>query len=407
MNISYLSEYISRRLHTYVRAYDQQKQILSYYCARPTFYDPLISNINVIGSLLSIPNQGLPLILSINQTIAYAAIAANENIYVIGPVRFERSVSFNHELSGITFPSEWLHEVPLLELTDLIDSILLLYNLFHDSIVKADTVITENCLSPFTHITIQKEFSSRLFQTHEYGKQHNPYDQEVREFSSIRNGDLLQLEKSWAEDYVGTLGILAKDPIRNLKNLGIVLITLASRAAIEGGVLPEVSFSLSDSYINQIEAAKTGEAATSLARQAEYQYAKMVHDLKKQKQSKDTATSQSRKIEQCKELIFSHLHEKISLSDIALYMNLNPNYLSGLFKKEEGMTIGSFIMQEKINLVKNLLTYSDYSFIEIATYLNFSSQSHLGSHFKRQTGYTLLEYRDKYGIKHNTTRSLF
>lgn len=73
---------------------------------------------------------------------------------------------------------------------------------------------------------------------------HNPYDQEMREFGSIENGDLIQLEKSLQEDYDGTIGTLAKDPLRNLKNLGIVLVTLASRAAIRGGLSPEISIFL-------------------------------------------------------------------------------------------------------------------------------------------------------------------
>ena len=46
--------------------------------------------------------------------------------------------------------------------------------------------------------------------------------------------------------------------------------------------------------------------------------------------------------------------------------------------------------------MKNLLTYSDYSFLEIANYLGFVSQSHLGKQFKTATGMTLKEYRDKY-----------
>jgi len=41
--------------------------------------------------------------------------------------------------------------------------------------------------------------------------------------------------------------------------------------------------------------------------------------------------------------------------------------------------------------------YSDYSYIEIATYLGFSSQSHLGTHLKKHTGHTLRQYREIYG----------
>ena len=78
-------------------------------------------------------------------------------------------------------------------------------------------------------------------------------DQEIREAASIRNGDPEQLKRAWEEDYTGKLGVLAKTTLRNFQNLGIVLVTLGSRAAMEGGVTPELAYSLSDSYIQKIE----------------------------------------------------------------------------------------------------------------------------------------------------------
>lgn len=43
------------------------------------------------------------------------------------------------------------------------------------------------------------------------------------------------LERSFEEDYAGTLGTLSKNKLRQYKNLGIVVITLTSRSAIRGG----------------------------------------------------------------------------------------------------------------------------------------------------------------------------
>lgn len=100
---------------------------------------------------------------------------------------------------------------------------------------------------------------------------------------------------------------------------------------------------------------------------------------------------------QCKDYIFSHLHERIHTSDIAKALYLNANYLSGLFKKEEGITISAYILREKVKLAKTMLMYSRYSNIEIAGYLGFCSQSHLGAQFKKETGMTLHQYREQYG----------
>ena len=100
---------------------------------------------------------------------------------------------------------------------------------------------------------ILKYFSNTVFVNQENQQQHNPYDQELRETQAIESGDMEQLQKSLAETYTGQIGRLAADELRNIKNLAIVNAVLSSRAAIRGGLLPEVSFTLCDAYIQKIE----------------------------------------------------------------------------------------------------------------------------------------------------------
>ena len=96
-------------------------------------------------------------------------------------------------------------------------------------------------------------------------------------------------------------------------------------------------------------------------------------------------------------VILAHYYVEDAVQEIADYLHLNSSYLSELFKQQESMTLTDFILQEKVKLTKNLLTYSPYSYIEIATYLGFSSQSHLGKVFKKYTDMTLRQYRERYG----------
>lgn len=60
------------------------------------------------------------------------------------------------------------------------------------------------------------------------------------------------------------------------------------------------------------------------------------------------------------------------------------------------MSLYQYILSEKMALVENLLIYSDYSLIEISSYLGFSSQSHLGKLFKKAVGMTPQQYRNTY-----------
>ncbi|WP_373218991.1 helix-turn-helix domain-containing protein [Ruminococcus sp. 5_1_39BFAA] len=272
----------------------------------------------------------------------------------------------------------------------------LMRTLFFDNDTAAKEMAYFGCLNSKLKHEIQKEFYDILFRNQEYTIKHNPYDQEIRETASIRNGDTEKLVKSWEEEYPGVIGTLAKTPLRQSKNHGIVLVTIASRAALEGGLPPEISYSLSDIYIQKIEDASTPEAALQLGRLAEYQYAILVNEFKNKKTTLNVRKNS--KVNSCKDYIFSHLHEKIVIADIAKELRVNKNYLCELFKKEEGITIGQYILQQKIRSIQNMLIYSHYTYSEIASYFGFSSQSHLGQQFKKATGITLHQYRETYGI---------
>lgn len=89
--------------------------------------------------------------------------------------------------------------------------------------------------------------------------------------------------KSISEDYIGKLGTLSKDALRNSKNLAIVLMTLASRAAIRGGLLPEIAFSMSDIFIQKIEEMTDPVVTVNLARQFQMEYIKAVAEIRQQK----------------------------------------------------------------------------------------------------------------------------
>lgn len=246
---------------------------------------------------------------------------------------------------------------------------------------------------------IQVDFCNLLYKNLEMQTIHPSYKQELRELHCIENGDLELLEKIIPKSNNDSYNaILAKNPIRHIKNLGIVVVTLACRAAIRGGIDPEISFSLSDTYINRIETLDNYNSIEKLMRQSQYEYAKLVNDFKNVS-NKDSNKNQNLYIEKCKNYIFSHLHNKIKIPEIANELSLSPNYLSVLFRKYEGLSIKEFIIREKIKIVKKLLIHSDYSYIEIATCMSFSSQSHLEKQFKKLTSITLKQYREKYYIE--------
>ena len=398
MQDTILLQYLSKKMHTHAYKLTIDGEITFSCCKVLAFQDTYIKDKDFLDFLLESPPQGIPCLRSIQQKDIYGIVTGHNAIYIVGPVSFASPVYLNCDYNELMLEEEIEKYVPQVNPDDYLEDILFLNHMITGVESTTEQIIETNCLNHDHTGKVQKHFNDILFENHENNVHHNPYDQEMREFGSIENGDLIQLEKSLQEDYDGTIGTLAKDPLRNLKNLGIVLVTLASRAAIRGGLSPEISFSLSDSYIQQIEECKDLALVAPLAHKAEFQYAEMVHEIK-EKQKGILKKQKNPRINKCKDFIFSHLHDRITLEDLAAEADCNPNYLSQLFKECEGISISGYILQEKINRAKNLLIYSDYSYIEIATYLGFSSQSHLGTQFKKHTGYTLRQYREIYGRK--------
>lgn len=397
MNIDCIMEYLSRNLHTAVRVLTPEGHTEKRICLRADLEDRM--NETLLSELLSFAAFEYPVLVSDDASVAYAVVSAGEQILILGPVLLTFGNACRRRISCGGYDADALLFLHPCGSADLLRDALLLHNLFHKNNLTMEEAADVNYLDDQIKYTVQEHFVKIVFENQEQGSRHNPYDQEVREVAAIRNGDLEALKQSWAEDYTGKLGVVAKTPLRNHQNLGIILVTLASRAAMEGGVMPEIAYSFSDSYINKIEEAVSPEAALSLGRQAEYHYTCLVQEVKKERISPETGRNTNSNISLCKDYIFSHLHEKIRISDIAKELYLNPNYLSDLFRKAEGITISGYILQEKLKLVKNMLIYSRYSYNEIASYLGFSSQSHLGMRFRKHTGMTLHQYRETYGRK--------
>lgn len=401
MNEHYVFQHLALHLHTWIRKYNLAGSLLFSCCLRPSFKDPAQQRDNLTESLLT-PKSDFPIQLAaVNHQFIYCTIFAEECRYLLGPIRLDATITVTRQIfSDIPLfrDESWQNDVYTFDYFRYIRELRLFYGVVSSSACSEQDIIKFNCEFTGLERHIKEDLSSDLFEKQENEESHNSYLQELREQTSIEDGDLDALERSFEEDVAGSYGTLSPNLLRQHKNLGIVVITLASRSAIRGGVLPEISFSLSDTFIQKIEQTDNIDALIQIIRNAEREYTMMVREIKQRKEGLDKKMSHP-KVEQTKKYIFSHLHDKLTVQELADILNINTNYLSDLFVRYEGLSLGQYILGEKINRAKNLLIYSDFSYIDIATYLGFSSQSHLGKQFKAHTGYTLKQFRDKFGVE--------
>ena len=178
------------------------------------------------------------------------------------------------------------------------------------------------------------------------------------------------------------------DSIRQQKSSVLVLLTLCSRAAIEGGLNPSVSYTLNDSYAAQIEDCKTTSALSSLAQTIMDDYIRRV-----QQSRSDSGISPQ--IQTVCDYINMHPKERFSIADFARRVGYTEYYFSHKFKQETGMSLSEYIRKVKIGHACLLLSGSSMGIQEISDELGFASRSYFSSSFQKQVGVSPSEYRRK------------
>lgn len=103
---------------------------------------------------------------------------------------------------------------------------------------------------------------------------------------------------------------------------------------------------------------------------------------------------QAKLVNAIKSIIIDEIHHKEENSTfnfstlLGEKLHYDYSHLSRLFSSVEGQTIERFVLAQKTEKVKELLTYDEMSLSEIAFQMNYSSSAHLSAQFKKVTGMT-------------------
>ena len=94
-----------------------------------------------------------------------------------------------------------------------------------------------------------------------------------------------------------------------------------------------------------------------------------------------------------KKFIKDNIFIKLKTEDVANYVHLSAKQLNRIFFNHKGMSVFSYITDQKCNFAKELITSTELSLKEISDKLGFSDEFYFNKFFTKKTGITPLKFR--------------
>ncbi len=100
-------------------------------------------------------------------------------------------------------------------------------------------------------------------------------------------------------------------------------------------------------------------------------------------------------LREAREILGAHFTEDISLTALARVVGVHPSHLAREFRRRFHCTPGDYVRSLRLEQAQRELRHSDMPLAEIALTAGFCDQSHFCRTFKRHTGLTPTEYRQR------------
>lgn len=213
------------------------------------------------------------------------------------------------------------------------------------------------------------------------------YQAEQALLQMVRAGDI-NYQRAFQNSSALSPGVpvQGKDPLRQMKTSIIVFTTLVSRAAMEGGLSPEVAYSLGDSYIQTAEDCRDSGELAALAQAMYHDFIYRVHYV-------HSNPNYSHAIQKCCDYIELSLDRRIRTADLAALVGYTEYYLTEKFKKETGKSVSTYIRDTKIARARVILESTDLPVAEISDRLAFNTPNYFIQCFRDVVGCTPAQYR--------------
>ncbi len=380
----------------YLWHYDSSFRLVSDSCPEESSIGSFLKLDNISCMILEhAESHEYPLILTSSIRLMWTAAFEKQdgnlqNIYILGPYFIDDNSPQNIEqrLQKMDLSTAFrrnavafMRSLPVISLNRIMEySIMLHYAVTEEQISVSDLTYRDtDYKQPVSDITASSDIESVV---------HGSYEAEQEMLRMVREGDLNFEKKKQKLTLGGNIGKLSNsNDGRQFKNAVLVCIVLFSRAAIEGGLSPEVSMTLTDHYFQSVESCTSMQELKDISATMQSDFIRRVH---KCRQNHDC----SKPVRNCCDYIELHLEDPIVLSELAGQQGYTEYYLSRKFKNETGKTVKDYIREKRIDRAKFLLTNTDMRIHEISERLQFSSQSYFTENFRKAVGIQPTAFRE-------------
>lgn len=337
-----------------------------------------------------------PLIMSSTYGLVWGASFEKEEgelrrIHVMGPVFTQTpdSAMMDEILASSPITVGWkpkfqriLQRIPVFNMTTFFSLIIALEYCVSGKKLRHSDLMLQRAPAPR-----KENVRSEWRQEERHADRNQVYRAEQSILQMIREGNLPHMN-TWQQAVNTFTGSqqLSRNHLQHAKLSQVQFIAMCSRAAIEGGLSPEIAYTRNDAYIQDVDSARTISDIIQIGRSMYVEFVELVH-----KQKADPGISKP--IMSCCDYIQTHLGEKISASTLASRVGYSNYYLSRLFKQQMGLSIDQYIRNMRIDRAKFLMTTTQESIQDISDQLGFSNRNYFTQVFTQVTGMSPAAYR--------------
>lgn len=219
---------------------------------------------------------------------------------------------------------------------------------------------------------------------------HKPINTEKTLYGLVSSGNIEALTQRKPSLQKKGLGVLSKNPVRNILFHLIINAANCARSCIEAGMDTETAYTLSDLYIRK------ADVATSIEELEKINYCMMFDYTARMQAFIVHKFDYPEQIQRAIEYIDANLHKTIHIKDVAKHINVSVSSFSHRFTECTGATFSNYLEDKRIYLAKEYLRHTDLSITEIAISLSFCSPSYFATRFKACTGISPQKFRGTY-----------